>query len=106
MKTKLSNIISVTFVSSTISDIVTQRLQFNGYIETNPVEDDLKEIVVDVLERWSREKDGETDVGRVLSENYYFFCGGYGENRFYRYEDFNKRNKPYYDWSLPNPYET
>ena len=92
--------------SDSIHDVATQNCQFGGYITTNPVEDHLKEIVTDVLERWSREKDGEEDVGRVLPPEYTFFCGGYGENWFYRYEDFNLRNKPYYDWSLPNPYET
>ena len=92
--------------SDSIQDVITQKKQFGGYVVTNPVEDNLKEIVIDVLERWSREKEGEENVGRVLPPEYTFFCGGYGENWFYRYEDFNLRNKPYYDWSLPNPYET
>ena len=92
--------------SDSIADVVTQRKQFGGYVVTNPVKDNLKELVIDVLERWSREKDGEEDVGRVLPPEYTFFCGGYGENWFYRYEDYTLTDKPYYDWSLPNPYET
>ena len=42
--------------SDSIHDVATQNCQFGGYITTNPVEDHLKEIVTDVLERWSREK--------------------------------------------------
>lgn len=54
----------------TIVEVVTAPYQFVGYREDHPVDPDLKELCEDVLERWYREKSGETDVGRVLPSDY------------------------------------
>ena len=88
------------------SDITTETTkphQFVGYRETNPVREDLRALCLDVLERWYREKQGETDVGRVLPPDYTFFSGDGVEN-FFR----NAFEAPYdiWDWSLLSPYDS
>lgn len=82
---------------------VTYPNRFQGYRASNPEPDYLKELVVDVLTRWQREKEGETDVGRTLPSNYYFFNGD-GKHNHFRTE----WKAPYetWDWSLPSPYES
>jgi len=57
--------------------------QFTGYNKHNPVQDHLRDLAEDVVRRWLREKEGETDVGRVLPSNYVFFRGKKGYNRFF-----------------------
>ena len=44
----------------TIVEVVTAPYQFVGYQEDHPVDPDLKDLCEDVLERWYREKSGET----------------------------------------------
>ena len=67
----------------TIVEVVTAPYQFVGYQEDHPVDPDLKDLCEDVLERWYREKSGETDVGRVLPSDYLFFTGD-GEHNYFR----------------------
>lgn len=64
---------------------------------------DLIWLAEDVLDRWEREKAGETDVGRVLPADYLWFCGD-GEHNYFR----NAYESPYDEWdySLPSPYES
>lgn len=59
-----------------IVEVVTAPYQFVGYQEDHPVDPELKALCEDVLARWYQEKDGKTDVGRVLPSNYLFFTGG------------------------------
>lgn len=82
---------------------VTYPNRFQGYRANNPEPEYLRELVVDVLTRWQREKEGETDVGRTLPSNYYFFNGD-GKHNHFRTE----WKAPYvtWDWSLPSPYES
>jgi hypothetical protein len=84
-----------------VKEVVTARKQFVGYKPGNPVDGDLLDLAEDVLGRWRREKDGESDVGRVLPADYLWFSGNGVRNRF--------RNKfkggEYWDWSLPDPYK-
>ena len=82
---------------------VTYPHRFQGYRASNPEPEHLRELVIDVLTRWQREKQGETDVGRTLPANYYFFNGD-GKNNHFRTE----WKQPYeiWDWSLPSPYES
>ena len=78
-------------------------------------------LAADVLERWYREKDGETDVGRVLPSDYYYFRGfkwkdkatelgmsrpTKSHNWFFTLSEYHKDKfeRNYWDWSLPNPY--
>lgn len=49
-----------------VYDIVTQRNQFYGYDEGNPVDDHLVWLAQDVLTRWVDEHNGAADVGRTL----------------------------------------
>ena len=82
---------------------VTYPNRFQGYRASNPEPEYLRELVVDVLTRWQREKEGATDVGRTLPSNYYFFTGD-GKHNHFRTE----WKAPYvtWDWSLPSPYES
>ena len=56
----------------------------------------------DFIDRWQREKQGETDVGRVLPPEYLFF-GGDGKHNTFRTE---WDGGEYWDWSWPSPYES
>lgn len=89
------------YFPDTISGVVKQPSQFSGYSKYNPVDEELLELAEDVLARWEKEKNGETDVGRVLPEQYLYFGGNGRTNRFrtqYSYDDI-------WDWSCANPYE-
>ena len=84
----------------TIVEVVTAKYQFTGYRKSNPVDDNLKNLVVDVLERWNSEKYGETDVGRVLPSDYMWFRGDSQYNYFRNdYED-----KAIWTWELEDIY--
>lgn len=85
-----------------IIGVVTQSAQYHGYDPTNPVLPVLKELALDVIDRWQREKQGEIDVGRVLPPEYLFF-GGDGKHNTFRTE---WDGGEYWDWSWPSPYES
>lgn len=57
-------------------------------------------IARDVLNRWSSEKRGFEDSGRVLPREYKFFSGNGEVNRFREELD----STEHYDWSLESPY--
>ena len=50
--------------------VVTAPSQFAGYRSDNPVDPEIRELVVDVLDRYSQEKAGIKNVGRVLPKEY------------------------------------
>lgn len=81
---------------------ITYPNRFQGYQASNPEPEHLRELVIDVLTRWQREKEGEINVGRTLPPNYYFFTGD-GEHNHFR----TAWEYPYatWNWSLPSPYE-
>lgn len=85
---------------STIYNVVRAPNQY-AFSEKTPVWDDLKSLARDVLQRWNKEKNGETNVGRVLPKDYVYFNGRNGRNYFR-----NKYKKPYKEWdySLVSPY--
>ena len=85
----------------TIEGVVTAPYQFSGYDPDHPVTEDLRDLTIDVLQRWNAEKNGETDVGRVLPKGYCFFVGDGFENYFTD----EWKGTDYWDWSLPSPYE-
>lgn len=85
----------------TIEGVVTAPYQFHGYDEDHPVIEELRDLAIDVLQRWYAEKNGETQVGRVLPEGYCFFVGDGFENYFTD----EWKGTDYWDWSLPSPYE-
>lgn len=84
-----------------IEYVVTFSRQFHGYNEGNPVTPHIKELVIDVLDRWQSEKNGEENVGRVLPKEYRYFEGD-GLHNHYATE-YGGTN--YWDWSLESPYE-
>ena len=65
----------------TIQGVLSQPSQFHGYSPDFPVWDELKEVALDVLTRWSLEKQG-VDVARELPNTYCWFTGFNGSNHF------------------------
>ena len=81
-------------------EVVTAPNQFAYYQNTRIVKE-FYELAEDVLDRWSQEKAGIKDVGRVLPQDYLWFRGN-GKVNIFR----NKYKGDYkiWDWSLPDPY--
>ena len=65
----------------TILGVLSQPSQFHGYSPDFPVWDELKEVALDVLTRWSLEKQGVT-VERELPTTYLWFTGDGVQNHF------------------------
>lgn len=65
----------------TIIGVVSQSGQFYGYSPHFPVWDELRAVALDVLTRWSMEKQG-ADVARELDKNAVFFTGDGIQNWF------------------------
>ena len=93
----------VDYYGKSIISIITAPSQFDGYSANGNINDELLILARDVLSRWSMEKDGYENVGRVLPKDYMYFHGDGRENYFR-----NAYEAPYdtWDWSLPNPYES
>ena len=53
-----------------IINVVTAPSQFAGYRSGNPVDPEIRELVVDVLDRYSKEKAGIENVGRGVPKDY------------------------------------
>ena len=81
--------------------VVTAPSQFAGYRSSNPVDPEIRDLVVDVLDRYSQEKAGIDNVGRVLPKEYLYFRGNGRVNLFSK--KWNSTN--IWDWSLESPYE-
>lgn len=81
-------------------EVATAPNQFAYYQNTRIVKE-FYELAQDVLDRWSQEKAGIKDVGRVLPQDYLWFRGN-GKVNIFR----NKYKGDYkiWDWSLPDPY--
>ena len=65
----------------TIIGVVSQSGQFYGYSPYFPVWDELRAVALDVLTRWSMEKQG-ADVARELPSTHLWFTGNGSENVF------------------------
>ena len=65
----------------TIQGVLSQPSQFHGYSPDFPVWDELYAVALDVLTRWSMEKQGVT-VERELPKTYLWFTGYNGSNHF------------------------
>lgn len=85
----------------TIEQIITAPHQFSGYRASNPVTEKLYDIALDVLTRWQNEKNGQSDIGRVLPADYLWFTGNGHQNLF---RDTYKTTGQYWDYQLPSPY--
>ena len=81
--------------------VVTAPHQFAGYRSGNPVDPEIRELVVDVLDRHSQEKAGIKNVGRVLPKDYLYFRGNGRVNLFSK--EWNSKN--IWNWSLESPYK-
>lgn len=88
--------------NSSIRSIITAPNQF-AFSNNTKLDRELLGLAYDVLNRWSDEKDGIVDVGRVLPCDYLYFEGRNGRNHFR-----NRYNGNYdiWDYSLPSPYES
>ena len=84
-----------------VIDVITAPSQFAGYRSGNPVDPEIRDLVVDVLNRYSQEKAGIKNVGRVLPKEYLYFRGNGKTNLFS--EKLNSNNT--WDWSLESPYD-
>lgn len=84
----------------TIQEVIGQPNQFTGYKASNPVDEDLLIISMDVITRWYLEKDGQAEVGRVLPREYCFFVGRNGHNYF----GYEWPVSETWDWSAEDPY--
>lgn len=89
----------------TIQEVITAPNQF-AYKSSAPTTSDfgydLVALATDVLDRWSREKAGETNVGRVLPQGYLWYAGD-GKHNYFR----NKyKGGTRWDYSLASPYES
>ncbi len=101
------------YFDDTIYEICTANLQFTGYDPDNPVTDRNLALIMDVIARWEREKNGETNVGRTLPREFYFFRAdskpsiGEWHNAFFAYSEGNYGDKIWYDYLNPieNPYQ-
>lgn len=87
-------------------DIITQYYgtnsqQFHGYDPSNPVEERLVNLARDVLDRWSAEKQGATDVGRTLPAECLYFWGD-GQHNYFTTE---WQGGIEYDGHLGTPYD-
>lgn len=82
--------------------VLTYPGQFHGYDEGYPATSENIDLAIDVLMRWYAEKAGCTNTGRVLPEEFLFFCGD-GDHNYFTAE---YKGADYYDWSLTTPYES
>lgn len=86
-----------------ISKVITAPAQFAYSASARTTSDygyDLVALATDVLDRWSREKAGQSNVGRVLPKNYLWYAGD-GKHNYFRNAYKNGRR---WDYSLPSPY--
>lgn len=66
----------------------------------NDFGEDLVAFAKDVLNRWSLEKEGKSDVGRILPKDYFYY-GGTGDLSFRKAYSTSSQH---WDWSLKSPY--
>lgn len=87
---------------ATLNAVIWSKSQFAH--STRTVSDrgtDLIALAQDVLSRWYREKNGETNVGRTLPPGYCFYYGN-GKHNFFRATNSGRGS---YEFGLWNPYE-
>ena len=90
----------------TLREVMTAPYQFayvagKTFEETDPVYARCREMAADVLNRWSREKNGDDEVGRVLPKGYLWYSGD-GEHNYFRDAYIGGET---WDYSLPDVYE-
>lgn len=85
---------------NSIASVITQPYQF-AYSAGTPVWQELYDLSYDVLTRWNLEKNGQSGVGRVLPNDYFWYNGDGRHNHF---RNTYKITGYYWDYSLPSPY--
>lgn len=85
----------------TVLEVLEEPYQFAGYSAEYPVIPELATLAADVLKRYHAEKNGETNVGRVLPAEYCFFTGD-GKNNHFTNE---WKNGDTWGWTLESPYK-
>ena len=90
--------------AKTIAKVITAKNQFAyraGASTTSDLGYSLVALATDVLDRWSRELAGQTNVGRVLPKGYLWYSGN-GKHNYFR----NKYSGgTQWNYSLKSPYE-
>ena len=80
---------------------------FNGLRTLKSPSQTCSTLARDVLDRWSRERAGQTNVGRVLPRDYVYFMGDGKHNYFvnrYHNGSIAYCKKHAWNYSLPSPY--
>lgn len=88
-----------------IQKVITAPNQFAYRASASTTSDygyDLIGLATDVLDRWSREKAGQTGVGRVLPKGYLWYAGD-GRHNYFRNQ---YKGGTRWTYSLPSPYES
>lgn len=88
-----------------ISAVITAPNQFAYSASASTTSDygyDLIALATDVLDRWSREKAGQSNVGRVLPKGYLWYAGD-GKHNYFRNQ---YQGGTRWTYSLPSPYES
>lgn len=86
--------------AKSIYGVVTASGQYHGYKTHHPVRDDIYELCIDVIARWVAEKEGVSEVGRILPSDYFWF---YGDGKHNHYRNVY-RGGARWTWDLPTPY--
>lgn len=84
----------------TVLEVLEAPYQFAGYSADYPVLPELATLAADVLIRYHAERDGRTNVGRVLPVEYLYFTGDGRNNHF----TIGWKDAETWDWRLQNPY--
>lgn len=84
----------------TLREVLLQPEQFRGLREDNPATEELMALAEDVLSRRARELAGETAVGRVIPEDYFFWAGDGNRNHFRK----EYRDTATWSWEMEDPY--
>jgi len=89
----------------TLMEVLTQPGQFTGYKANNPITDEIRTLVIDVLTRWQIEQQGADayTVCRTIP-NTYLWWNGNATATHNIFRDAFDGNYNVWDWSLPNPY--
>ena len=84
----------------TVLEVLEAPYQLAGYSADYPVLPELATLAADVLIRYHAERDGGTNVGRVLPVEYLYFTGDGRNNHF----TIGWKDAETWDWCLQNPY--
>ena len=86
--------------NKSVEEVIAAPNQFQGYRKSGECPQEHVNLAIDVLTRWTREKNGEEPVGRVLPVEYLYFIGDGSHNYFT--EEY--RDGLFWQWSLTSPY--